>query len=89
MLCIKCNESLQASAKFCTNCGSPTGVEKSIKNATKLGNGRLNQFSNEQSRYYNLPLERFDEIFSKLEQWLLVQDFELQKIPVDEDTIFV
>ena len=61
----------------------------SSQDNTNLGDGRLNKFSNSRVNLYTLPAERFDEILDKLQDWLEAQDFELQLLPVDDDTVFL
>ena len=89
MLCKNCGTELASSAKFCTNCGTPTGLGSISNVNSSLGNGRLNQFSNTRNKQYALPAERFEEIFGKLCEWLELQNFELQQLPVDEDTVLI
>ena len=89
MFCTNCQTELPEQSRFCTNCGTPTGVTTSLSGEASLGHGRLNQYSNEQNKVYTLPESRFNEILDKVQDWLESQDFELQKVPVDDDTVFM
>ena len=89
MYCNNCGAELPEQARFCTNCGTPTGVGSPSKGSSNLGQGRLNQFSNGRNKQYPLPIERFNEIIDKVQEWLEAQDLELQRVPVDDDTTFM
>ena len=89
MYCKNCGAELQDHARFCTNCGAPTGVGMPSQDNTKLGEGRLNQFSNSRVNVYPLQEDRFNEVLNKLREWLEAQNFELQLVPVDDDTVFL
>lgn len=89
MLCRNCQSELPEQARFCTNCGTPTGLGNTQPGDPGLGYGRLNQYSNGQNKLYALPENRFHEVLDKVQEWLESQGFELQRIPVDDDTIFM
>lgn len=87
LICKHCDTRLPAQARFCTNCGTPTGIASQEAN---YADAKINQLRpNGNLKIYKLEPVRYKEILEKLKGWLSSQDLEVQTIPVDDDTTFI
>lgn len=82
MFCSSCGSKIQDAARFCTQCGTPTGLGTEISSGSSSSisdRQRTTRGPSELSRAYsNVDQEKLEATINRIKSWLDIEGFEVE-----------